>query len=101
MMNENELISTLMSSGMEYYQARYTIKAIREYGNVDTLCVYFLPAERRRKWFLCNQYGIGHRTTREYAKDCLRDAGHSPRAADLILRAALRDPITTDDLLPV
>lgn len=99
-MNENELFLKLIESN-GYRFASETIKAIHKYGNVDTLCVYFLPAEKRRKWFLCNQDGIGHRTTREYAKDCLRDAGHTAKSAELVLRASRFDPITTDDLLPV
>jgi hypothetical protein len=99
--DEARLLNKLIGDGMEYYQARDTIKAIREYGNVDTLQVYFLPAERRRKWFVCNQDGTGFRTFRAYAKDCLRDAGHTAKSAELILRVSHFDPIDVSDLVPV
>lgn len=91
----------LMNEGFDPIRAREQMKTLQGYSNVEVLQVFHLPFERTRKWFLCDANGVGRRVRKEYARMELIDAGHSARAADLILRAALRDPITTNDLLHV
>jgi len=91
----------LIGEGLDPYSAREQMKILQGHSDVEVLQVFHLPFERTRKWFLCDANGVGRRVRKEYARMELIDAGHSARAADLILRAALRDPITIDNLLPV